>query len=343
MSHGRYKSPITATLSGIKDFFRKQQLEDRLRDSDRIDGKTCLVTGANRGLGFAIASELAQRGGRVIMACRSGIPEAGDIIKAATRSNTVEMLPVDLSDCESIHSLCRTLERRGAVIDILVLNAGITPPKSRQSKQGQDLMFMVNYLANFILVNRLLKTGVVPNNTFAGTVKTEQKIARIIFISSDSHQNASAIDYEEFGRYEPYGVTKAINNYSYFKLVLSTMATELSRLLAPEGKVDVSVNAVCPGPVNTDIIREAPLLLRVVLRFIFTLFFQPPVKAARPVVYLCVSPEVSGMTNLYMAMFNRKNMDPKVYDVAEGKKLWNESARVWKKIDPEAEGFLLTV
>lgn len=334
MSHGRFRNPVSASLAGVVDFFRKQELASHLSDADRLDGKTCLVTGANRGLGYAIASELASRGGRVIMACRSGIPEAGDAIKAATGARDIEMIQVDLADMASITHFCEELETRQIRLDVLVLNAGITPPHSRQSPQGQDVMFMVNYLANFILCNRLIKAGVVGGGN---------SIPRIIFISSDSHQGASALDFEEFGRYTAYGVSKAINNYSYFKLMLNTFASFLSHQINTHEQPQISINVICPGPVNTDIIREAPLILRAIMRVIFGLFFQAPAKAARPVAYLAASAEMADTSNIYLAMFNRKDMDPKCYDLAEGGRLWEASIRVWKSIDPQADAWLLPV
>jgi len=56
-------NPVVASLTGILDIFRKQKLSAKLTENDRLDGKTCLVTGANTGLGFAIAVDLAKRGG----------------------------------------------------------------------------------------------------------------------------------------------------------------------------------------------------------------------------------------------------------------------------------------
>jgi NAD(P)-dependent dehydrogenase (short-subunit alcohol dehydrogenase family) len=337
MSHGRFKNPVSATLAGVKDFFRTQELKNHLTDNDRLDGKTCLVTGANRGLGFAVAVELAKRGGHIIMACRSQIPEAGERVREQSGFDSVEMLHADFSDVDSIHGLCEELKKRNVKLDVVVLNAGVTPPKSRQTKHGQDLMFAVNYLANFILVNRMLKTGVIPNGTYAGN--KSEKPPRIIFISSDSHQGASAVDWEEFGTYKPYGVKKAINNYSYFKLLINILATELSRKLSKDGSIDVAVNVICPGPVNTDIIREAPMALRLVLRSIFTVFFQAPKKAALPIAYMAASNELDDKTNFYMHMFNTKRMDEKSYDEADGARLWNESSNVWRKIDEKASHF----
>ena len=89
-----------------------------LSDSLRIDGKTCLVTGSNSGLGKAVAIDLARRGGHVLMACRSGHPDAGEEVRAASGSDRVEMLRVDLSDMRSVHRLCDELHDRDTTIDI---------------------------------------------------------------------------------------------------------------------------------------------------------------------------------------------------------------------------------
>jgi len=158
-------------------------------------------------------------------------------------------------------------------------------------------------------------------------------LQRLIFISSDSHQGSSAIDYSEFGRYYDHGVSKGIQNYSYFKLILNTYATELSRRLNPD-KVKISVNVICPGPVHSNIIREAPLALRMILGAIFRIIFRSPEKAALPVVYMAISEDFEGKTNEYLHMFNNKKMDPKVYIPEEGKKLWEASMKVCKEIDP---------
>ena len=125
MAHGRFDNPVIAALAGVKDFFRKQDLADQLSDDDRMDGKTVVITGANSGLGYGLAVDMAKRGAHVIMACRRQIPEAGDKVKEQSGSRLVEMRHLDLSKIESIHAFCNGLEKDKVLIDILVLNAGV--------------------------------------------------------------------------------------------------------------------------------------------------------------------------------------------------------------------------
>jgi NAD(P)-dependent dehydrogenase (short-subunit alcohol dehydrogenase family) len=212
------------------------------------------------------------------------------------------------------------------------LNAGTALPGSRQTASGQDEMFLVNYLSNVILTQLLLSKQVM-------TLNDASPLSKMIFISSDSHQGATYIDYNEFGRYFKYGVSKGISNYSYFKLVLNTYATELSRRINQD-IIQLTVNVICPGPVHSNIVKEAPWLLRMTLKGIFWVVFKSPAKAARAVVYMALSPDYQGTTNEYLHMFNPKKMDPKVYEVKEGEKLWRHSMDLLRSIDPGHRAYI---
>mgnify|MGYP004701545001 CR=1 FL=1 len=328
MAEGRFDNPLVASLAGFYDRFRKQELKPRFKDTDNFNRKTVLITGANSGLGFALAVEAAKRGANVIMGCRSQIPEAGEKVKKLSGSDNVEMRYIDMSKIDVIHQFVDKLTEDKITLDVTFLNAASAASRSRPTDSGQDELFLVNYFSNFILVNLLLGKGIIRPNS--------EKQPRLIFISSDSHRGASAIDYNEFGRYFDYGVSKAISNYSYFKLVLNTFATELSRRINKD-EVTLQINCICPGPVNTNIIREVPFPIRVILRGIFSVIFRSPAKAAPPVIYMATSDDFNGKTNQYLHMFIPKQMDEKVYDEMEGKKLWNESVKLWKKLDAKAE------
>jgi NAD(P)-dependent dehydrogenase (short-subunit alcohol dehydrogenase family) len=326
MAHGRFDNPIVAALAGVKDFFRKQDLAGQLTDADRIDGKTCLVTGANSGLGYAIAVDLARRGGKVIMAQRRYVEEAETRARRDSQSDKVTGAYLDLSKIKTIHAFVEMLHKEHIRLDIIILNAGVALPKARKTDSGLEEMFLVNYLSNFILLHLLLRDH-LPGNSGV--------IPRIIFVSSDSHQGASSIDFDEFGKYFDYGVSKGINYYSYYKLVLNTLAIEFSRRLN-NGQLKYGVNVICPGPVNTNIIKEAPWLLRMVLGGIFSIIFKKPSEAAKAVVYMAVSADYEGKSEEYLHMFNKKRMDEKVYIEEEGRKLWHASEQVWKSVDSNA-------
>ena len=331
MSHGRFDNPVVAALAGFKDLFRKQEFEDRFTDADRFDGKTCLVTGANSGLGFAVAVEMAKRGARVILSCRRLLNETEEKVKKLSGSDKVEARFLDLSKLDSIHAFIKGLEKDRISLDASILNAGVALPKARKTDSGQEEMFLVNYLSNVMLCTLLLNKGIISRENGQKAFKP-----RILFISSDSHQGSSFIDYDEFGKYIDYGVKKGIANYSYFKLILNTYATELSRQLNKD-TIDVGVNVICPGPVHSNIIKESPLVLRLILGAIFKVIFRSPKKAALPVVYMSISPDYENRSNEYQHMFKPKKMDEKIYIEEEGKKLWKRSYEVWHSIDNETE------
>ncbi|MBU2652207.1 MAG: SDR family NAD(P)-dependent oxidoreductase [Bacteroidetes bacterium] len=318
-----YNNPFIATYTGIRDLFRKHEKVGTLSPGDRLDGKRVLITGASSGLGFATAVELARRGARVVMACRSGIPEKGEEAKRLSGSGDIDMEYVDLSDLQSIADLVQQIKKKHFPLDILICNAAVVPKKSSKTAQGLEQMFVVNYLAKYALVNRLIRMNLFNRENGA--------IPRIIFVSSESHRNPKDFNLNGFGTYQDFNIGKVMELYGYYKLMLTTFARELSRRLNNSGKTDYSVFAFCPGPVNTNIAREAPAIFQPLLKLIFSLFFKSPQKACEPAVYLAASPDMEGISWDYLFLMGRKMIDPKADDPENGRKLWDVSEEVCKK------------
>ena len=319
-----YKSPVKATITGIRDLFKKHIPAGELKDSDRLDGKRVLITGSSSGLGFATAKELARRGAEVIMAVRSGIPARGEKVKEASGSNKVHMLHVDLSDVDSIYALADQVKEQFNKIDILICNAAVVPKKSRKTKQGFEQMFMVNYFSKFLLVNRLLELEIFE--------RAPGKVPRIIFVTSESHRNPREFDLEGFGEYKDFSIGKVMELYGYYKMLLVTLANTFSRRLNPDGQTDYSVFALCPGPVNSNIAREAPKIFQPLLKLTFSIFFRSPEKACEPVIYLAASKDVEGKAMDYLFLMSRKDMDEKATDPVNGEKLWKVSEELKDKV-----------
>jgi NAD(P)-dependent dehydrogenase (short-subunit alcohol dehydrogenase family) len=150
-------------------------------------------------------------------------------------------------------------------------------------------------------------------------------IPRIIFVSSESHRNPKNFDWEGFGRYREYSMGKTVALYGYYKLLLTTFANEVSRRLNSSGPTRCSVFVLCPGPVNSNIAREAPVLFKPLLKLVFRIFFRSPEKAVKPVLYFACSPDVEGKPTDYLFLMSRKEMDPKARDWQNGKRLWQYS------------------
>lgn len=320
---GSYDSPLKATLKGIFDLFKNQRSDIHLKEDDRLDNRTIMVTGASSGLGFATALNLAKRGARIIMACRSGIPDKGNEIKKLSGSKKIEMIQVDLSDIDSINNLVRELKQKDIKLNTLICNAAVVPRTSRKTRQGLEEMFMVNYLAKFLLVRWLIDEDMLK--------PAENSIPRIIIVSSESHRNPKNFDWKNFGVYKDYGMNKTVELYGYYKLLLTTFVNELSRRLNPTG-TEVSVFSLCPGPVNSNIAREAPYVFQPLLKLVFSIFFRSPDKAAIPLVYLAASRELEGKALDYLFIQQRKATDQKTQDPENGKRLWMQSEKLMTDI-----------
>ncbi len=318
---GNYDSPLKATLKGITDLYRKKSNSLDLPKDIDLKAKTVLITGSSAGLGFAAALRIAKAGAKLIMAVRSGIPEKGEEIKKITGNANVSMYPVDLLDFESIKGLVKKLKEDEIVVDILISNAAMVPLKSRKTPQGLEEMFMVNYLAPFYLINQLIEHQIV-----------KQEHSKIVIVSSESHRNPKEFDWENFGRYHDYGIGETVARYGYFKLLLTTFANELSRRLASQ-KRQIPIRVLCPGPVNSNIAREAPGWMQPLLKGVFSLFFRSPEKASDPILYFVSESDHENTPIDYLFLMQKKPMDDKATDETNGKKLWEFSEKLIQSLD----------
>ncbi len=146
-------------------------------DDSGARGRTFLVTGGNTGIGLSTATELARRGGRVFIGCRSMAAGEAAVaaIKSAAGSRDVWLIPLDLSSLTSVRVCATAFLARGEPLHVLVNNAGIGGQRGL-TVDGFELHFGVNHLGHYaltlLLLDRLAASG--PD-------------ARIVNVSSAAH------------------------------------------------------------------------------------------------------------------------------------------------------------
>src|SRR6185369_10996441 len=120
-----------------------------------LEGKVCLITGASSGIGRVTAEVLAQRGAKVWLACRDAGKTEPVLRTIAQASGSAELVPLDLSDLDSVRACAGVVLARDEPLHVLINNAGLAEQK-RLTKQGFELTFGVNHLGHFLLTQLLL-------------------------------------------------------------------------------------------------------------------------------------------------------------------------------------------
>ena len=196
----------------------------------RLDNKIALVTGASRGIGKAIATELAREGAAVAINYRSGEAEARAVAdELAAFGNETMLVQANVSDKDESRGMVKRVIDHFGRLDVLVNNAGITRDRSMRKLTDDDWMEVINTNLNSVYFC----------TTAAMESMIAQKYGRIINISSFVGQAGN------FGQ----------ANYSASKggiiAFTKTAAIELA-------KYNVTVNALAPGFTLTDMLAKVP-------------------------------------------------------------------------------------
>jgi NAD(P)-dependent dehydrogenase (short-subunit alcohol dehydrogenase family) len=285
--------------------------EEHTLSASDLTGKSCLITGANSGIGLEASVALAKLGAEVVMVARDAKRGAVALADVQRRSGSgkVSLLLCDFASQQSIRQLAEQFRQQHSKLHILVNNAGAVFPKRLLTADGIESTFAVNHLGYFLLTNLLLDLIVASSP------------ARIVNVASEGHRRGT-IDFDDLSFERGYGTMSA---YGRSKLANILFTNELARRL--EGK-HVTVNSLHPGVVATGIWSKAPLLASLLLVPISKLFFISPEQGSRTMVYLASSPEVEGVTGQYFIKNKPVRSSKQTADEALAKRLWDVSAQL---------------
>lgn len=253
-----------------------------------LTGKLALVTGASDGVGLEIAARLARAGAELVLPVRN--EEKGDAAAGTIRQRTagagIQILPLDLSSLASVADLATGLRRDGRPIDVLIANAGVmTPPTRQLTRDGFELQLGTNHLGHFALIVQLL-----PLLTDAGAHVTSQ-----VSIAADR----GAVNWQDPNWEQGYDAMKA---YSSSKIAFGLFALELQRRSDAAGW-GLRSNLSHPGITPTNLLSAQPGMGRPddtsAVRFIRAmsrrgLLFGTPSSAALSAVSAATDPDAQG-------------------------------------------------
>ena len=255
-----------------------------------IEATTALVTGATDGLGRSVAIELAGRGATVLVHGRD--PERGERtvadIRERTGSDRVELHLADFASLDEVRGLAEAVEASANELHVLINNAGIGTglPESRERQEsldGHELRFAVNYLAGFLLTERLLPS------------LRRSAPARLVNVASLGQH---PIDFDDPMITRGYSGARA---YSQSKLAQIMQAIDVAESVPA---AEVTANSLHPAtfmPTKMVLEERGESLDSLEL-------------GTRAVVRLAVEPELDGITGRFFDRLDEAAAHPQAYD-----------------------------
>jgi NAD(P)-dependent dehydrogenase (short-subunit alcohol dehydrogenase family) len=282
-------------------------------------GKTVLITGANSGIGYQAARELALRDAHVFLACRS--EEKGQAALARLLSDlpyaSAKVVLLDVSSIADVRRFAAQFLARNIPLDILINNAGVMALNPRQvTPEGFERQFATNHLGHFALTGLLLPALMAA------------PAPRVVTVASLAHQGGKIHfdDLQMAKGYTPWGA------YNQSKLANILFAKELARRSAGTKLMSLPVH---PGVSQTSIVDNGPggsdLKTKILFKY-FKFLTQPDAAGALPTIYAATSPAAHSGDYIGPDGFMELKGSPKVVkprpnglDVAVGERLWNVS------------------
>ncbi|CAB1448113.1 unnamed protein product [Pleuronectes platessa] len=292
--------------------FRRWMAGRVCRSKVRLDGKTVLITGANTGIGKETALDMAQRGARVILACRDMTRAriAADEIRQKSGNGNVVVKKLDLSSLQSVRDLAKDIGESEDHLDILINNAGIMMCPKWKTEDGFEMQFGVNHLGHFLLTNSLLD------------LLKKSTPSRIVIVSSMAHERGQ-IHFDDINLDKDYNPKKS---YGQSKLANVLFGRELAVRLKGTG---VTVYSLHPGVIRTELGRHIFPTLSLLVRIIakpLTMLLKTPWEGAQTTIHCAVDESLADVSGLYYSDCAPRTAAPQALDDATAKKLWDLSA-----------------
>jgi len=296
------------------------------------------ITGANSGVGYSAAVELARRGAIVVLACRDKARgEAAlaklrvDAVGPESAASEAELVELDLASLASVRAVAEAENARQSPLHGLINNAGVmAPPKRQVTKDGFELQFGTNVLGHFALTCELMPALLL------GREALLEDAPRVVTLASIAHKRGwlNFEDLQSERKYSPMGA------YEQSKLADLMFAFELERRFVAK-KIGIVSIAVHPGVARTNLFKVgsgkglAGVAEKVIAASIGTLL-NSELDGAIPTLFAATSPDAvgggyygsQGFQEMRGGDVGRAQVAPQARDEVAAKRLWDVCERL---------------
>ena len=298
--------------SNIFAMIRNNKSDPKICDNT-AEGKLVVITGATSGIGYLTARKYASMGADLI--CVNRNPEKSEALKKEIVGEFAvkcEYIIADLSKLDEIHRVGKELTQLNTEIDVLIHNAGIYLTKRETTADGLEKVFVIQYLASFII-----------NYLLMDKLKSQEK-ARIVLVNSEGHRFAAwglRLDdlMWEKRRYS------GLKSYGSAKLAQLLSMIVLSDHFQDSG---VSINAMHPGAVKTETGQENGAVYRWYKRNIIDKTLRSPLISAEALYYLGVSKDIDRVSGKFYNLTSEEEPAPPALDKEVAYELWEISKQM---------------
>ena len=267
-----------------------------------------MVSGATSGVGLQAVRQLAKGGAHIILVCRN--KSKADLLKeqlVKEYSTVVDIFIADFSRLDDVRNAAAAIRDRYTTIDLLINSAGIHSTKRHMTNDGNEMVFQVNHLAPFLLTMLLLDP-----------IRKSGK-GRIIQVNSEGHRfgglRLDDLNWEKrpYIGLRAYGASKTAQ-----LMTVMTLADKMK-------DTNVTINAMHPGGVRTNIGKNNGILYRAWLHGVVWHFLKDPIISGEAIYYLAASPELQKTSGRYFNLTIDEKPMPHALNEDVRNQIWNKS------------------
>nr|WP_251006018.1 SDR family NAD(P)-dependent oxidoreductase [Carnobacterium sp. ISL-102] len=273
-----------------------------------MDGKICVVSGATSGVGYEAVKKLAAGKADIVMLVRNE-KKAKAVKKELEKKYSifVDYFIADFSDLEQVEKAVGAIVDKYPRVDVLINSAGIHSTKKILNKDGYEMVFCVNHLASFLITNLLLNRLI------------ESSPSRIIQVNSEGHRfnglKTNDLNWEKriYTGLRSYGASKTAQLLTVWQLAENLKGT------------GVTINAMHPGGVKTNIGNNNGRLYRWFLHHVTWHFLKDPEISGEAIYYLASASELSNINGKFFNLTIEEKPAKHALDSKKQEEIWNLS------------------